>query len=89
MCRAYLQDHYLKFNHLSVSFDFLQPIRIGSEAQRQTHASSPEGFHSIGVGTLKNNVFVKDNYMIRFVRLTCLNNPVDDLIATTFSPFIH
>ena len=36
----------LHFIRLSLSHDFSQPIRIGSETQKQTHASHPEGFHS-------------------------------------------
>ena len=55
----------LHFNHLSVSRDFSQPIRTGSErdseADSETHASSPEGFHSVGVETLKK-VFLPGVY---------------------------
>ena len=43
----------LHFNRLSVSCDFSQPIITRSETQKQNHASSHEGFHSVGAETLK------------------------------------
>ena len=54
MCQAYQQDHRLTFIILVCHVTFQSQLELGEKLRSsETHVSSSECSHSVGVGTLK------------------------------------